>query len=111
MHRYRALPVVPNNSQFDVITTFFSVEYACKSEEEYSAAISNICRMVRSGGHFIMGGVMEDSWYEFGGKRFACLHLRKAVLFSSLTTAGIDLENDFVYCNHEGIFLVHDRKV
>ena len=46
---------------------FFCIEYCCKTEREYRNAIRNCVRTVKPGGYFIMGSVMEETWYVWVG--------------------------------------------
>lgn len=53
--------VLPESAvgEFDIVTTFFCLEYSCLKEEEYRRALENVWRVIRPGGYLLMGGVME----------------------------------------------------
>lgn len=98
---------------FDVVTTIFCLEYASNNSEEYQIAVRNVTELIRPGGYFVMGGVLEETWYQFGGKRYSCHYLTEEDMLKTLKSNKIDIDDEktFKYFNHEGIFLIVGRKL
>lgn len=59
-----------------------------------------------------MGGVLEETWYQFGGKRYSCYFLTEEEMLTTLKSNKIDVDDQktFTYLNHQGIFLIAGRK-
>ncbi|PAV79200.1 hypothetical protein WR25_18159 isoform B [Diploscapter pachys] len=99
---------------FDVIVTIFCVEYCCNSYEEYKNAIKNIAGQIKSGGHFIMGGILEETWCSFGGRKFTCLYITKEMMLEALKEAGLELLENDKTCNFyeiNGMFMICARRI
>ena len=95
-----------------IVTTFLCLEYCCKTEREYRAAIRNCVRAVKPGGYFIMGSVMEETWCAFGGIQFECLYTTEALITDALRNAGIDVDGkDYQLYEVNGIYLLYGRKM
>lgn len=77
---------------FDVVTTIFCLEAACTTEQEYRRGFSNICKLIKCGGLLLMGGILEENVYQFGGKQVRCYFLREEVLMECLQKCGINME-------------------
>lgn len=97
---------------FDVVTTFFCLEAACNNVREYSTCIKNIVNLIKPGGYFVLGGLLDQSWYKTGGKNFKCVRLCEKDVFDALRESGIevDVSEEFKYFNHEGIIFLVGRK-
>lgn len=101
-----------NKPNFDVVTTFFCLEAACANVKEYKRAVTNIVNLLKPGGYFIMGGLLNQSWYKTGGKCFKCVRLTEEDLFSALRDSSIDVDDGqtFKYFNHEDVIFVVGRR-
>uniref|UniRef100_A0A915IJ54 Uncharacterized protein n=1 Tax=Romanomermis culicivorax TaxID=13658 RepID=A0A915IJ54_ROMCU len=100
--------VIPiKNKKFDIVTTFFCLEAACNTVQEYRTAVKNVTSLIEPGGNFVMGGLLQQSWYKTGGKCYKCLYLTEEILIDVLKQCDILIENrkDFFYYDHQGIFL------
>ena len=95
---------------FDVITSFFTLEYCCNTLEEYRAAIQNVVDELIPGGYFIMGGILEETWCSFGGRKFTCLYITKEFMLDCLRDAGLLVDEPFYCIEVNGMFLVCAEK-
>lgn len=97
--------VIPTKIQtdFDVVTTFFCIEYATVNAAEYQKAVKNVTSLIKPGGFFVMGGVMNSTWCSFGGIRYSCFTLSEAEMFSALKNGGIDVNDheNLKYYNYD----------
>jgi hypothetical protein len=97
--------------KFDVITSFFTMEYCCNTKDEYRAAIQNVVEQVIPGGYFIMGGILEETWCSFGGRKFTCLFITKDFMLDCLREAGLLVDDPKTYLLEvNGMFLVCAKK-
>ncbi|CAB3396484.1 unnamed protein product [Caenorhabditis bovis] len=98
--------------QFNVVVTIFCVEYCCNNHEEYYKAIKNIADQVKPGGYLVYGGIFEETWCSFGGRKFTCLYITKELMLDALAKAGLYVENDRTCVLYEvnGMFLVCAKK-
>ncbi|VDD96449.1 unnamed protein product [Enterobius vermicularis] len=97
---------------FDVVSTVFCIEYSSRTTEEYQNAVKNVVSHVKPGGLFVMGGVFEETWCSFGGKKFPCFYLTEELLFATLRDCGLLIDDpDQTICyNINGIYLICSRK-
>ncbi|KAK0409393.1 hypothetical protein QR680_004514 [Steinernema hermaphroditum] len=97
---------------FNVIVTIFCVEYCCKTQAEYKQCIANIAKQIAPGGHFIMGGILEETWCSFGGRLFTCLYITQEFMFECLREAGLDIDDPkaSIFYEVNGMFLVCAKK-
>ena len=100
--------------KFDIITSFFTMEYCCNTKDEYQTAIKNVVEQVIPGGYFIMGGLWEETWCSFGGRKFTCLFITKEFMLDCLREAGLlvdeDDEKSMYLLEVNGMFLVCAKK-
>ena len=59
-----------NEKVYDVITASLCFDAACTTMEEYKTAILNISNLLKDGGHIIISGVLDCSYYRVGDFRF-----------------------------------------
>lgn len=59
-----------------------------------------------------MGGVLEETWCSFGGRKFTCFYLTKNLLFEALREADLLVDDDqsTIYYCAQGIFLICCKK-
>uniref|UniRef100_A0AAF5PVP9 NNMT/PNMT/TEMT family protein n=2 Tax=Wuchereria bancrofti TaxID=6293 RepID=A0AAF5PVP9_WUCBA len=102
--------ILQNN--FDIVATILCLEYCCSSEIEYKEAVQNVVDQVKPGGWFLMGGVLEETWCSFGGRKFTCLYLTENLLFEALREANLLVDDDqsCIYYCAQGIFLICCKK-
>ncbi|TKR70605.1 hypothetical protein L596_022610 [Steinernema carpocapsae] len=98
--------------QFNAIVTIFCIEYCCKTQAEYKQSIANVAEQIAPGGHFIMGGILEETWASFGGRIFSCLYITQEVMFQTLRDAGLEVDDpkECKYYEVNGIFLICAKK-
>jgi hypothetical protein len=97
-----------------IVVTIFTLEYCCNTVEEYKGAIKRVVSLIKSGGYLVMGGILEETWCSFGGKKFTCLYVTKEFMLDCLREAGliIDFESKEQTILHEinGMFLIAAKK-
>ncbi|CDW52703.1 NNMT PNMT TEMT domain containing protein [Trichuris trichiura] len=99
-------------SDFDIVTSFFCIEYAVRTHAEYCRALSNVTGLVKMGGYLVLAGVLSETWYQFGGRRFSCYRLDENELFSLLNQCGMDTrEQQLIYYNHCDVFLLVGKRI
>ncbi|CAI4224801.1 unnamed protein product [Auanema sp. JU1783] len=98
---------------FDVVVTIFCIEYCCNTYDEYKSAIKNIADQIKPGGYLVMGGILEETWCSFGGRKFSCLYITKEDMLNALNEAGIRIVKDKKCMMYEinGMFIICARKV
>jgi len=104
-------PPKDQSDRFDIITTIFCIEYCCKSLDEYRQAIANVVQHIKPGGYFVMGGIMEETWCSFGGRKFTCLYLTEEMMMNALRQAGLDVNRPIAYFEINGIFMICVQKL
>lgn len=63
-------------------------------------------------GYLVYGGVFEETWCSFGGRKFTCLYITKEIMLDALAQAGLFVEEgrQCVLYEINGMFLVCARK-
>ncbi|XP_013421987.1 indolethylamine N-methyltransferase [Lingula anatina] len=79
-------PVEP----FDAVLSSLCLEAACHDVASYQRALVNIARLLRHGGHIVLVGVLDETYYTVGKEKFFCLPLDKAKITNALKSAGFD---------------------
>uniref|UniRef100_A0A914DM78 Uncharacterized protein n=1 Tax=Acrobeloides nanus TaxID=290746 RepID=A0A914DM78_9BILA len=99
-------------ASFDIVNTIFTLEYCCNTLEEYQKAVKNVIDLVKPGGYFIMGGILEETWCSFGGRKFKCLYITKEFIFGCFRDAGLLVDEDKLcrYLEINGMFMICARK-
>ncbi|KAI6176593.1 hypothetical protein M3Y97_00815100 [Aphelenchoides bicaudatus] len=100
--------------QFDVVTTVFCLEYSSETLDEYKTAVKNASSLVKTGGFLMQGGVMNETEYGFGGKRFKCHCLTREHLLDTLKESGFSTEpglQSFHLICQDDIFLLISKKL
>ncbi|CAH1776956.1 unnamed protein product, partial [Owenia fusiformis] len=84
-------PLYPNiREPYDVIMTSLTLEATCESIDQYNEAVVNMSKLIRQGGHLIMFGVLNESFYVVNGERFFCLRLKQEDVENALKLAGFE---------------------
>lgn len=94
---------------FDVVTSVHCIEFASSTSEEYQQAIRNVVSLVKPGGYFIYGGLLEKKFYQFGGRKYLSHYLTEAEMLSTLEANGIDMQNLYYLLNNT-VFIVMGMK-
>ncbi|KAI6176540.1 hypothetical protein M3Y97_00809100 [Aphelenchoides bicaudatus] len=116
VHKKWILGTNPEN-EFDVLVSIFCLEAACSSMSEYKRALKNMMRLLRSGGYFILGSVLDDDQYVCGvfqdkPKIFSVLNLTEKCIFNALEEAGIDLSTMIrTDLRHQGVIFCMAKKI
>jgi len=97
--------------KFDVVTSFFTLEYCSNTLDEYRTAVKNVVDQVIPGGYYIMGGILEETWCSFGGRKFTCLYTTKDFVIDCLRQASLEVDDEKTYLMEiNGMFLVCAKK-
>uniref|UniRef100_A0A915DJ40 Uncharacterized protein n=1 Tax=Ditylenchus dipsaci TaxID=166011 RepID=A0A915DJ40_9BILA len=118
---------VPNKlfrTSFEIITSFFTLEYCCNTLNEYREAIRRVVHHIRPGGWLIMGGILEEHWCAFGGRKFKCLFITHEFVVDCLRSAGLKVDEErgsspnndpsgpsTIFYEINGMFIICCRKV
>ena len=85
-------PLGPNFSGFfDCVFSSFCLETASRDYDSYIRSVSNVSSLLRSGGHLILRGVLDEECYPVGGKTFHTLPLQLPQVTAALTRAGFKI--------------------
>jgi len=74
------------DQKYDIINTSLCLEAATKSTNQYLAAVQNLSKYLKSGGHIMVAGVLEQTFYKVGDYNFMCAYLTKEDITSIFTT-------------------------
>ncbi|CAI2349550.1 unnamed protein product [Caenorhabditis sp. 36 PRJEB53466] len=107
--------VVPEMSgkHVDILVSIFTLESACHTYEEYCKCVANMMRLLRPGGRFVIGSVLEDDAYNSGTQTiFHLLNLREKMVLDALAAVGLDVENAKKYVlDGEGVMFMMATKL
>jgi len=76
----------------DLIISSLCFEAACQSVEEYNKIVQNISSLLTSGGHIVLVGVLEETFYRVGNFRFGCLKINKSDIQHAYTSQGFEIK-------------------
>lgn len=59
-----------------------------------------------------MGGILEETWCSFGGRRFTCLYITKELVYDCLRENDLLVDDDkhCVYFEINGMFMICVKK-
>lgn len=84
-------PLYPNTyDQFDAVSSSLTLESACADAGQYSRAMHNVTSLLKQGGHLILIGKLNETYYMCGEERFSVLSVNKDLVFTAMTEAGLD---------------------
>jgi hypothetical protein len=69
----------------DMIITSLCIEAVADTLEEYVCMIGRLSTMIKPGGHLIMFGVLEETFYKVEKQTLPCLSLTEKDIQTSLT--------------------------
>ncbi|KAJ1197297.1 hypothetical protein NDU88_001159 [Pleurodeles waltl] len=105
----------------DCLLSALCLEGACKDQETFRDALKNISSLLKIGGHLVMMGVLEETFYMVGHYKFSCLFLdvefvRNAVIDAGYTITDFQTSPRPENANHslsdyKGYFFVVAHKV
>uniref|UniRef100_A0A7E4W5J0 NNMT/PNMT/TEMT family protein n=1 Tax=Panagrellus redivivus TaxID=6233 RepID=A0A7E4W5J0_PANRE len=87
----------PVDQLFDVMVSVFCLESACATHDEYVESLNNMLRLLRPGGYFVLGSVIDDVIYNSGlslvgdSKLFSLLNLNEEFIEDTLVAAGMNI--------------------
>jgi nicotinamide N-methyltransferase len=81
-------PVGAARAEYDCVLSSLCLEAACSDEESYATAMRNLASLAKPGAPVVIGGVLGESFYEFGGQRFPVLRLTPEIVQRSIEAAG-----------------------
>ncbi|XP_069468874.1 nicotinamide N-methyltransferase-like [Ambystoma mexicanum] len=82
-------PLAPHAlPQADCLLLEFCLEFLCSDKKKFSTGVENAACLLRTGGYLIMMGVIENTFYMVGSKRFPTLCIEKTYLKETLTEKG-----------------------
>ncbi|CAD6190443.1 unnamed protein product [Caenorhabditis auriculariae] len=112
VHLPRPVPDLPVD-QVDILVTIFTLESACRNYEEYCSCVNNMLGLLRSGGRFVLGSVLDDDTYNSGKQMiFHLLNLRENQILDALENAGLDMNSIKKYVlEGEGVMFLMGTKL
>nr|XP_033774591.1 indolethylamine N-methyltransferase-like [Geotrypetes seraphini] len=75
----------------DCLITCLCLEAVCKDKHTFCCALKNISSLLKPGGYLIMGGVLGETGYMVGERKFSCLLLDKEFLGQAIPESGYKL--------------------
>nr|XP_033775024.1 nicotinamide N-methyltransferase-like [Geotrypetes seraphini] len=75
----------------DCLITCLCLEAVCKDKHTFCCALKNISSLLKLGGYLIMGGVLGETGYMVGERKFSCLPLDKEFLGQAIAESGYKL--------------------
>ncbi|XP_069470321.1 nicotinamide N-methyltransferase-like [Ambystoma mexicanum] len=83
--------LLPNSA--DCLLTSLCLENACKDQATYRNAIRNISSLLKAGGHLVMMGVLEETFYLVDDYRFSCLFYDAGFVRNAVRDAGYVIQD------------------
>ncbi|XP_042331564.1 nicotinamide N-methyltransferase-like [Sceloporus undulatus] len=77
--------------QVDCVLSSECLEAACSDHESYRTAVKNISSLLKPGGHLVLCGVLETTFYMVGSRKFSSLFLTEKFLREALTANGFTI--------------------
>jgi hypothetical protein len=99
-------PFYPTTREpFDAILSSLCLEAACKDIQIFNQSIKNVTSLLKSGGTLILLGVLGETYYDVGDKRFFALELQQSDIVQALKEAGfVDIDFHEQAVSHEVSF-------
>ena len=82
---------------YDVVSSTFCLEEACKSQDDLQAAVKRISGILKPNGHLIMAMLMEESSCKLDDGVITCLPITDDQLKGALKEAGFGIEEIYTY--------------
>lgn len=104
----------------DCLLTSLCLEAACESHSVYRAALKNIVSLLKIGGHLVMMGVLEETFYMVDHTKFSCLlydmeFVKKAVYDSGCVIDDLQMTHSpenttYLLSDYKGFFFLVAHK-
>lgn len=106
---------------FDVIISSLCLEAAAQTLEQYRKNASHVSSLLKVGGHFLLNGVLEQTFYRVSNSKFECVLLKRDDVEKTFMDLGFEMQsfehltfesmepND--YSDFRGYFVMHATKV
>uniref|UniRef100_A0A8D0E893 Indolethylamine N-methyltransferase n=1 Tax=Salvator merianae TaxID=96440 RepID=A0A8D0E893_SALMN len=72
----------------DCVISSECLESACRDHESYRAALRNMSSLLKHGGHLVLAGVLQTTFYMVGPHRFSSLFLTEEFLREAISSTG-----------------------
>lgn len=92
-------PVIENEKQYDLVSTFYCADSISKNKEEWSTAMKNICTLVRSNGAMLGAAMEQCTFYSVGDMKYPSANLKVS-----------DIRNFFVANNFSSVDIVTGKE-
>ena len=97
----------------DAVSTCLCIDAACDDLTHYRQTMKNLSSLVKSGGHFVLVGVLNETYYNVGEEKFNCLPLTADDIKSAMTDAALGditwygqaLKSDDTVSDYAGAFV------
>ncbi|KAK3593405.1 hypothetical protein CHS0354_021984 [Potamilus streckersoni] len=76
---------------FDAITSSLCLEAASITLEDYAKSVRNLSGLLKCGGHLVLVGVLEETFYRVGDFRFKCTYITKDQLQDIYQKEGFEI--------------------
>ncbi|XP_064646998.1 nicotinamide N-methyltransferase-like [Lineus longissimus] len=87
---HQANPLAPLVLEpFDVITSSLCLEAACSDESSYRSAVKHVTSLLKPGGMLFMAGVLGETFYYVGKKKFKAFPLSNEIIESAFAEVGL----------------------
>ncbi|XP_040286047.1 indolethylamine N-methyltransferase-like [Bufo bufo] len=81
----------------DCLITALCLETACTDIDAYFCSLRNITTLLKPGGHLVLIGVLGNSFYRVGEKKFFCLSLDEQTVRNAVMDAGYSIKDLELY--------------
>lgn len=81
----------------DAVSCMFCLESAADNYKQFQSCTRNISDLIKPNGYIILGGMLNNYYYDAGGCAFRDLPLTKQQILDSLDLSGIELEEWFEF--------------
>ena len=78
-----------DGQMFDIVSTTLCLEAAVDSDISFCEAVGKLTQLVKPGGHLVMVGVLNDSFYKVGDEKFRSFPLNESLVQRAAHEAGI----------------------
>lgn len=78
--------------KMDAVSCMFCLESASENYKQFQTAMRNVVDIIKPNGFLILGGMLNNYYYDAGGYAFRDLPLTKQQVLDTLDVTGIELE-------------------